>query len=198
MSYVNIPKESFDLIYSLKEKYPQYTTLLETIETDMNLRLWNQLSDDLILFSGKPELTNSSDLIILYNTLIINVEKAFNPMKLVSIIQNIIKNFSSNMNDALSFLENLEVRLDSKGEEAYYLRILKGFCMLDLNKLYECEEIIKNLKIQLEKSFEIDQIIYANFSKLSAYYYERKGNYDEFYNNSLQFLAYVKENVNCF
>lgn len=99
------------------------------------------------------------------------------------------------MDEALIFLENIEGRIEAKGEEKYYLRILKGFCFYELNRLYECEEIIKSLKSQLEKSFEVDQVIYSNFYKLSALYYEKKENYDEFYNNSLQFLAYVKENV---
>lgn len=87
------------------------------------------------------------------------------------------------------------MRIEPKGEENFYMKILKGFCFLDLNRLYECEDIVKFLKIQLEKNFEIDQIIYCNFYKLSAYFYEKKQNYDEFYNNSLQFLAYVQNNV---
>ena len=99
------------------------------------------------------------------------------------------------MTFALNFLETVETRLASEGEEKLYLLILKGFCYLDLNKLYDCENVIKSLKSKLEGSFEVDQIIYANFSKLSAYYFEKKGNYDEFYNNSLQFLAYVNDTV---
>jgi hypothetical protein len=195
MSYVQVSKESFDLIYSLRERYPQYKELFDSIESGLNVRLWHQLSDDLISLSEKPELQRSNDLINLYNTLIICVEKAFNPMKLMVIIQNVIKNYAGKLDEALIFLENLEGRLESKGEEALFLRILKGFCHLEMGRLYDCEEIIKNLKVQLEKKFEVDQIIYSNFYKLSAYYYEAKENYDEFYNNSLQFLAYVKEHV---
>jgi hypothetical protein len=100
------------------------------------------------------------------------------------------------MDEALIFLENLEIRLEPSGEEKLLLRILKGFCLIELNRLYECEEIIKSLKGQFEKSFEIDKLVYSNFYKLSAYYYEKKENYDEFYNNSLQYLAYIKEGVN--
>jgi 26S proteasome regulatory subunit N9 len=102
------------------------------------------------------------------------------------------------MEEAFVFLENIEQRLDQKGEEKLFLRILKGYCHLNLNRLYECEEIIKSLKVQLEKSFEVDLIIYSNYYKLSALYYEKKENYDEFYNNSLQYLAYVKEGVSIF
>lgn len=64
-----------------------------------------------------------------------------------------------------------------------------------MGKLYECEDIVKSLKIELEKRFEVDQLIYANFYKLSAKFYDYKQNYDEFYNTALQYLAYVKESV---
>ena len=85
--------------------------------------------------------------------------------------------------------------MDPSGEESLFLRILKGFVFIDLNRLYECEDILKYLKIQLEKSFEVDQIVYTQFYRLSAYYYEKKENYDEFYSNSLQYLAYVNQTV---
>lgn len=95
----------------------------------------------------------------------------------------------------MTFLDNIETRLEKKGEEILFMKTLKGFCYIKLNSLLECEEIIKSLKIELEKKFEVDQIIYSNFYKLSAIYYEIKKNYDEFYTNCLQFLAYVKDNV---
>jgi len=100
-----------------------------------------------------------------------------------------------NLNDALIFLDNVETRLEKKGEEILFMKVLKGYCYLKLNSLIECEEIITNLKKELERRFEVDQIIYSNFYRLSAEFYELKKNYDEFYSNCLQFLAYVKENV---
>ncbi len=95
MSYVSVPREAFDSIHNLKSTYPEISALLDEIESSLNLRLWNQLSDDLIVLTGKDELQNSSDLISLYNALILHVENTFNPMKLILIIQNVIKNFSS-------------------------------------------------------------------------------------------------------
>lgn len=94
MSYVQISKESFDLLKHLKSKYPNYFQLLDSIETGLNLRLWNKISDDLIVLTDKEDLKNSQDLITLYNNLIMSVEKTFNPMKLMLIIQNVIVNFS--------------------------------------------------------------------------------------------------------
>ena len=94
MSYVQISKESFELLKLLKSKYPQYFELLDSIETGLNLRLWNKISDDLIVLTDKEDLKNSQDLITLYSNLIMTIEKAFNPMKLMLIIQNVIVNFS--------------------------------------------------------------------------------------------------------
>ncbi len=103
--------------------------------------------------------------------------------------------YIDNLNDALVFLDNIEARLEKKGEELLFMKTLKGFCYLKLNNLIECEGIIKNLKVELEKKFEVDQIIYSNFYRLSAIFYEIKKNYDEFYSNCLQYLAYVKDTV---
>ncbi len=195
MSYVQISKESFDFLNILRVKYPHYLSILDSIEEGLNLRLWNRISDDLIQISDKEDLKSSTDLIAVYNAIVYCLEKSFNPMKLMLIVQNVMKNYNQNMDQALIFLDDLESRLENTGEEKHFMKILKGNALLELNKLYECEEIIKGLKIQLEKSFEVDQLIYSNFYKLSALYYEKKENFDEFYNNALQYLAYVKEGV---
>ena len=79
----------------------------------------------------------------------------------------------------------------NKSEEYLFLNLLKGFCFLNLNELYKCEEIILSTKSELEKRFEVDQLIYSNLYCLSTLYYEKKQNYDEYYNNALQYLAYA-------
>jgi hypothetical protein len=94
MNYIQVPNEAFQYLSDLRSAYNQYGDLIDRIESSLNLRLWNQLSDDLIILTGKEELKNSQHLIFLYNCLISHVEKAFNPMKLILIIQNVTKNYS--------------------------------------------------------------------------------------------------------
>ena len=129
---IDVPKESYEFIYSLRERYSQYSELFNEIELNLNNKLWNQISDSLILLSEKPELQESNDLIELYNRLVFFIEKTFNPMKLMILISNVIKNFSSKkllksdkLYEALYFLENIETRLDTKGEELIFLKSLK-------------------------------------------------------------------------
>jgi hypothetical protein len=89
-----VPKESYEFIYSLRERYIQHSELFNEIELNLNNKLWNQLSNSLIQLSEKFELQQSNDLIELYNRLVFFIEKSFNPMKLMILISNVIKNFS--------------------------------------------------------------------------------------------------------
>ena len=101
MTYVQVSKESFDLLNIFKSKYSQYESLFENIEKGLNFRLWHQLSDDLLELTNKPDLQNSRDLIDLYNQLIMSVELVFNPLKLMLIVQNVVKNFNCNFKNLL-------------------------------------------------------------------------------------------------
>jgi 26S proteasome regulatory subunit N9 len=198
-NYVYVSNESYDILNQYKNKYPQYSEMFDTMITHLNLKLWHQLAENLLSLTEFKDLQESNDLFELYNRLILHIEPAFNPMKLMILIQNIVKNFSnstnqSHLHQALMFLENIETRMaKERGEEHLFLNLLKGVCYLNLGELYKCEEILLATKADLEKRFEVDQIIYSTLYKLSTLYYERKQNYDEYYNNALQYLAYAKK-----
>jgi len=46
---------------------------------------------------------------------------------------------------------------------------------------------------KIEKMNDLDPLIYSYFYKLSARYYASKKNFEEFYKNGLQYLAYTHE-----
>jgi hypothetical protein len=92
-AYVYVTNEAFQLLHTLRANYPQYSQLLESAEASLSLRLWYQLSEDLIVLSEKPELQRGSALVELYSGLILSIESSFNPMKLMMLIQNIVKNY---------------------------------------------------------------------------------------------------------
>lgn len=192
MNYIQVPGDSYKLIVRFKEKYPQYNQLFEDIESNLTQRLWHQLSDNLIFLAEKPELKNGTDLLELYSGLIVFIETAFNPMKLLMLIQRMLSNYQGKMGEAISFIENIEAKISFKGEEILYSKIIKGFCYLQLNRLYDLEDLLSNLKKEFDQKSEIDSIVYSNFYKLSTYFYDKKANYDEFYLNAFQYLAYEK------
>lgn len=191
MMDVNVPNDSFQLIKNLSQKYPDLKTLLDDIDTNLNQRLWYQLSENLIALSQKPEMQQGKDLIQLFNGLIIFIEPTLNPMKYLEFIQNMLNNYKDNMEEALVFVENIENKHKNyKGEEKIFIKIIKGFCYLALDKMYELEEIIKNTEQDFSGNIEIDESLYSQYYKLSTLYYEKKQDYDNFYNNAFQYLAY--------
>ena len=193
MSYVNVSSNAFPFLDELKAAKPELNGLISEIQGELNLRLWHQLCVHLIELSENKDLHTGSNLINLYNNVIYSIEPAFNPMKIMIILQNVIKNFHGRLDDALVFLGDIEKRLKPQGEEYFYMQCLKADCLLGLNKLYECHEILKEVKVALEKLFDVDHMVYSYFYKLFSHYYDKKQNYDEFYNYALQYFAYCKE-----
>jgi hypothetical protein len=127
MTYINITGAEYDLLNSLKITYQSnngIVNLICEIESDLSLKLWHKLSEHLIKLSEFPDLQKSNNLIQIYHTIICNVEKAFNPMKLMYLISNVLKNYSGNCHEALEFLESIDGKINKKGEEAIFLKTL--------------------------------------------------------------------------
>ena len=104
MNYVQVPNESYKLINIYKKKYPEQKNLFDEIEGNLTQRLWHQLADNLLLLSSLPELQKGTDLLEIYNGLIIFIESVFNPMKLLSLIKNLLTNFRGKMEEGLQFV----------------------------------------------------------------------------------------------
>jgi 26S proteasome regulatory subunit N9 len=186
-----VPNDCFTLIKNLSDKYPGLKSIFDDIDSNLNQKLWYQLSENLISLSQKPELQQSKDLIELYNGLVFFIEPTLNPMKYLLFVQNMLNNYKDNMQEALLFVENIEKTHKSfKGEEKIFIKIIKGFCAYALDKMYELEDIVKNTEQDFSGNIEIDSSLYAQYYKLSALYYEKKQDYDNFYNNAFQYLAY--------
>lgn len=103
-----VPNDCFTLIKNLSEKYPSLKTIFDDIDSNLNQKLWYQLSENLITLSQKPELQQSNDLIELYNGLVFFVEPTLNPMKYLEFVQNMLNNYKDKMQEALTFVENIE------------------------------------------------------------------------------------------
>ena len=191
MIEVNVPPDSFKLISSLSQKHPVLKSLFDEIDSNLNQHLWYQLSENIIVLSQNPEMQQSKDLIEFYNGVVFFIEPTLNAMKYLEYVQNMIQNYKDNIAEALTFLENIENKhKDFKGEEKIFVKIIKGFCYLDLNKMFELEEIVKSTKVDFSGKYEIEPSLYAQYYKLSTLFYEKKKDYDNFYDNAFQYLAY--------
>jgi len=120
-----VPNDCFTLIKNLSDKYPGLKSIFDDIDSNLNQKLWYQLSENLIALSQKPELQQSKDLIELYNGLVFFIEPTLNPMKYLLFVQNVLNNYNDNMQEALQFVENIEKTHKSfKGEEKIFVKII--------------------------------------------------------------------------
>jgi 26S proteasome regulatory subunit N9 len=191
MIEVNIPPDSFKLVSSLSQKHPSLKTLFDQIDSNMNQHLWYQLSENIIILSQSPELQQGKDLIEFYNGVVFFIEPTLNPMKYLQYVQNMLHNYKDRMDEALQFVENIEAKhKDFKGEEKIAIKIIKGFCYFELNKMYELEDIINSTEVDFSGKYEIESTLYAQYYKLCTLFYEKKNDYDKFYNSAFQYLAY--------
>lgn len=193
MTYVQVSDNAFTFLNTLRSENPELTNLINEIEGELTLRLWHQLTEHLIQLTENPNLQSGNSLIQLYFNVIESIEIVFNPMKLMIMLSHVIKNFHGRQEEALVFLDQVDSRLKPKGEEGLFMQCLKANSLLGLKRFYDCEDILKSVKVSLEKYFDVDHIVYAYFYKLSALYYANKEKYDEFYSYALQFFAYCQE-----
>ena len=153
MEDVNIPNDSFKLIQNLSKKYPELKNVFDEIDSYLNQRLWFQLSENLLALSANPKLQQSSDLIEIYNGLVFFIESTLNPMKYLIYVQNMLHNYKGKMDEALKLVENIEnTHKHFKGEAKISIQLLKGYCYLDLNKMYDLEEIVKDTENEFSKN----------------------------------------------
>ena len=188
---VNIPQDSFKLIQTLTQKHPSLKSIFDEIDSHLNQRLYHQLTSDILNLSQNPEMQQGKDLIDFYNYIVLYIEPALNPMKYLKYVENMLHNYKDNMHEALLFVENIENKhKDYKGEAKISMKLIKGFCYLELNKMYELEDIIKTTESEFSGNIEIDASLYAQYYKLTTLFYEKKQDYDNFYFNAFQYLAY--------
>ena len=191
--YDNVPQDCFKLIQTIKSRHPNLSPIFDDLESNLTQRLWYQLSNNLSDISSSAEMQNGGDLIEMYQGLVIFIKAALNDMKYLYFVLNMLHNFKGKMNEALLFVQNIETNAKYKDEAKVFLKIIKGFCYLELNMRYECEDIIKEVEDDFNSKVEIDTKTYSLFYKLSLLFYEKQSDYDNFYLNAFQYLAYENE-----
>lgn len=66
---------------------------------------------------------------------------------------------------------------------------------LNLNNMDKVFQILTEGKKKVEKLNDVHPFVYSTLHKLFSVYYKTRNEYDEFYNHSLQYLAYTPETV---
>lgn len=95
--------------------------------------------------------------------------------------------------EANLFLTRIAERLGIDKEAQLLLEIERAANLLFMGNLVECGDALSVLSITIEKLQGPDIIIYSEFYRAYALYFDRRKDYAQFYQYALQYLAYTPE-----
>jgi hypothetical protein len=75
--------------------------------------------------------------------------------------------------------------LAGKQDAVFICRIAQAEKLLNLGQYHDCLEILNETKKSLESLSDVDAKVYAFHSQISAFYYRRKEDNENFYKNGL-------------
>ena len=93
--------------------------------------------------------------------------------------------------DANEFLRKIKDRLGIDKEAQMLLRIEIAANLLLDNAVIEAGDELTVIKEEVEKFASADALIFSEFYRVYALYYDRRRDYEEFYQYALQYLAYT-------
>ena len=97
----------------------------------------------------------------------------------------------ADLEDAIKFLDEAKIRMATRQDAVFLLKIAQAEKKLDLGQHHDSLEMLNEVKNSLEALSDVDSKVYANLSRVLAQYYKRKDDHENFYSNSLSYLAYT-------
>jgi 26S proteasome regulatory subunit N9 len=143
-----------------------------------------------MVYSGEKAFDERTNLIEIYNNLIMDTVTRVNPLKYALITVNASRQFTD-LEEAIRFLEAAKGRLAGKQDATFICQVAQAEKKLQLGQHHDSFEILNQVRQSLESLSDVDPKVYAHLSRTLATYYRRKEDYENFYKSSLQFLAYT-------
>jgi len=95
--------------------------------------------------------------------------------------------------DANAFLKKVLDRLTIDKEAQLLIRIEMATNLLFSGNSVEAGDALAKLKEEIENAQNVDILIFSEFYKAYAFYFDQRKDYEEFYQYALQYLAYTPE-----
>jgi len=154
-------------------------------------KLWYQLSEALLQYIEDPSLRKGDSLIKLYEGFVKEFETKFDQTKFVQ-LANAASEQYPDVESRVSFLRKIEQKLTDE-QAKLLLRIKIGTHRLESGNLDEALQIMRDVTKQIEKLNDLDPLIHSGYYLFCAKFHSQKRNYEDFYKNGLQYLAYTHE-----
>lgn len=173
------------------QNYPELDGKIHQLRLLYSSKLWHELSERLLDYIEEPKLQQGDSLIRLYEGFVREFESKIDPLKLAQIVTTASDFFISSQK-GIEFLTEVDKRV--KEDQAKMLLTIKmGSLALKSNNIEEGLQTIRTMAKRVEKSGDLHPLVHSAFHLLQAEYCAIKKNYEEFYQNALQYLAYTPE-----
>eukprot|EP00116_Pleurobrachia_bachei_P005552 sb/3465814/ len=157
------------------------------IEDFYNKKLWHQVTMSILKYV-KVGPHKSGHLTELYKVFITDFDHRISPLALSSIGLCVSEDVP--VTQRLEFLEGLLKKITSHTEAKIKIMSKIGSLKIDHGQIDEIEEMIKNLESLVDSLGEVTPV-HGCFYELSAKYYKVKGDYNNFYRDSLRYLGCI-------
>ncbi|CAH0390189.1 unnamed protein product [Bemisia tabaci] len=161
------------------------------IEEMYNKKLWHQLTLKLLNIVKYPSLQKNEELLSLYNNFIQIIETRINPLALVEMLVEVVKQFKD-PKEAIALLEATETKVKHKQEAVILCQILEG--QIKLEKLNDQEATLKQIE-EIDKLMnELDGVtsVHARYYLLASQVYRLQGKFAEYYQSALKYLGCIE------
>ena len=158
-------------------------------------RLWHDLTAPILQYVTTLEKEQPNQVLIdFYNLFIGDLEAKINYLKYARMVVICSRKYMKK-EEANEFLKKISERLRVEREAQLLIEIEMAANLLFMGKLVECGDELIKLKSEIEKFQSPDIIIYSEFYKAYALYFDRRRDYEQFYQYALQYLAYTPESI---
>eukprot|EP00062_Callorhinchus_milii_P026204 gi/632988047/ref/XP_007882893.1/ PREDICTED: 26S proteasome non-ATPase regulatory subunit 13-like [Callorhinchus milii] len=160
-----------------------------TLELLYSKKLWHQLTMRVQNFVQNPCFASGDGLIKLYENFISEFEHRVNPLSLVEIVLNVVRQMTD-PNQAVKFLDDTKDKVKPSDEAVILCKTAIGALKLNVGDLPVTKKTVEDVEEMLTKLPGVTSV-HGRFYDLSSKYYQIVGNHASYYKDALRFLGCI-------
>ncbi|KAM3128893.1 hypothetical protein pb186bvf_019028 [Paramecium bursaria] len=177
-----------DILEIHYQLFPHLRVLIDQLRIYYAEKLWKQLSDTLLEYIQDPHVSRDTHLRDLYEGFVRLFYQQIDELKLVRFLIKAADQYGD-LNNRIRFLEQFIFGMDQQASLA--LKLKQAYFLLLQGQIPEVDVLLKRYKQLCDRV--VEPLVLSMLYYLAFNFYRIKKNYEEFYVNALQYLAYTPD-----
>ena len=179
-----------DLLFErITTQHPQFTELCTTLNDLKTKKLYFQLTNEIFNFINNQFISTLNLYKEFYDVFIYDIQTKIAPTKLIQIITKINKQLQPAA--AIELLQSIEkvIEIDIAARCLYYSLLAELY--IHQNELIQSRDLLEKAQIMLAHEEGLESIVYSEYYRITAVFYQVKQNPNLYYKNIVNYLKYV-------